>query len=129
MASLFDTCPACHGSGYLEPHVDGFGLEPQRAGMERNVTAFVASLEPGKDRCRSSYEIARDLGIAQRSVGFVANYARRRGHLVGSVHGEGYYLIVTEGELDETIRHIRGRVSGINTTIAALAHNWKVEHG
>jgi hypothetical protein len=86
-----------------------------RAG-DAHVDAFIASLGLGRDACRSSYSISRQIGTPQRSIGFIANAARRGGHLVGSVHGEGYYLIETRDEFDATISHIAGRVAGIQRT-------------
>jgi hypothetical protein len=96
----------------------------RRPAADAHVDAFIASLGLGRDACRSSYSISRQIGTPQRSIGFIANAARRGGHLVGSVHGEGYYLIETRDEFDATISHIAGRVAGIQRTIGCLEDSW-----
>jgi|SRR6185503_10108615 len=95
-----------------------------RRTSDAHVPAFLASLGHGRDDVRSSYWLAGRIGVGQRSVGFIANAARRQGHLVGSVHGEGYYLIETQDELDATISHIEIRIAGIQRTIMQLRHSW-----
>lgn len=64
--------------------------------------------------------LARKLGVPQRTIGFMVSRLRQHGFLVGSIHGEGYYLIQTEDELDDTIRHIEKRKAGIDRTLNAL---------
>jgi hypothetical protein len=97
-------------------------LRPQ---ADDHVDAFVAALGLGRAACRSSYSIARQIGVPQRSVGFIANAARRKGYAVGSAHGEGYFMIETREELDATIGHIEGRIHGIRLTIEALEDAWE----
>lgn len=87
---------------------------------QRDDDCLLGLLKGGRRNVRSSYDLARHVGISQRSVGFSVNRLRRRGHPIGSVHGEGYYLIETEAELAATIDHIERRKRGIDQTIAAL---------
>ena len=89
---------------------------------ERNSYRVGMVLPYGRAHRRSSYDLARSAGIPQRSVGFAVNRLRRQGILVGSVHGEGYYLIETASELAETLEHIERRKRGIDLTLAALRH-------
>jgi biotin operon repressor len=86
---------------------------------------LLSKLEPGAERVKSSYVLARETGVAQRAIGFMVNRLRREGHLIGSIHGEGYYLIATEDELDSTIAHIEARKVGIDQTIEALEDAWE----
>lgn len=89
---------------------------------ERDAHRVGLCLDYGRAHLRSSYDLARRAGIPQRSIGFAVNELRRQGVLVGSVHGEGYYLIETAAELAETLEHIERRKRGIDLTLAALRH-------
>ena len=73
----------------------------------------ISSIRPG-------HEIAKALGVHQRSVGFMVGRLRKAGCPIGSVHGGGYYLIQTDEELEDTVAHIEGRKRGIDATVAAL---------
>lgn len=92
--------------------------------MTDHGPGVLAALRPGRAAVTSSYAIARQVGMPQRSVGFAVNRLRREGHLIGSVHGEGYYLIETETELAETLEHIEVRKRGIDRTLRALTESW-----
>lgn len=85
---------------------------------------FVAFLKRGKANVKSSYELAYLTDIPQREIGFVVSDLRKQGYLIGSVHGQGYYLIETEEELEHTIGHISKRKAGIDATIKALEESW-----
>lgn len=81
---------------------------------------LLSLLRLGKGKVRSSHELSRLIGEPQKSIGFAVSALRQEGHAIGSVHGEGYYLIETVEELEETIAHISKRKAGIDRTIAAL---------
>jgi biotin operon repressor len=58
--------------------------------------------------------------MSQRAIGGVVHRAREMGVAVGSVHGEGYYIIETDEELEETIAHIERRARGLRETVELL---------
>ena len=81
-------------------------------------------LRNGKAGIRSSYELASCMGVGQKTIGFKVSSLRKKGYLIGSVHGEGYYFISSQDELDETVAHIERRKAGIDRTISALNGAW-----
>lgn len=103
------------------------GLRPikqEKDTREEQGRRLLAHLRLGKSGVRSSHELSVLAGIRQRSVGFVVSDLRRGGTLVGSAHGEGYYLISNERELHDTMDHIEARKRGIDMTLDALRNAW-----
>lgn len=95
---------------------------------DRGIDASLLELlGEGKDAARSSFDLAQKLEVNQRAIGFMVSRLRKAGHLIGSVHGGGYYLITSRAELDETIHHIEIRKRGIDATIAALRGSFESE--
>jgi len=92
---------------------------------EQDEKRLLKHLKRGSQNVTSSYALADTLAIPQKSIGFVVNRLRRQGHPVGSIHGEGYYLIKTEAELEATVAHIAKRKIGIDQTIKALRHGFR----
>lgn len=93
--------------------------------MSNDGEIMIELLRHGRNNVRSSYALAEELGVPQRTVGFAVNRLRKAGHLIGSVHGEGYYLIDTPEELAETIEHIEKRKAGIDATVASLRASFR----
>lgn len=91
--------------------------------------ALLKLLKPGKRSVMSSYELARRIGVNQRAVGFMVSDLRLGGEPVGSVHGEGYYIIESPDELAETIEHIERRKRGIDRTVQALISGFSERKG
>lgn len=85
---------------------------------------LVTLLPGGSGSPMSSYEVAAAMGVPQRSVGFMVSRLRKLGYPIGSVHGEGYYLIETREELEATIDHIERRKRGIDQTVDALRYGF-----
>ncbi len=92
---------------------------------EEQGERLLRHLRRGRLQVRSSHSLARLIGVHQRSVGFIVSGLRREGVLVGSVHGEGYYIIQTQEELDETMGHIAARKRGIDMTLDAISSAWR----
>lgn len=82
----------------------------------------------GRDEARSSYDLASELGIGQRKVGFMVNKLRAEGHLIGSLHGQGYFMIRTWDEYVDTMAHIEKRKQGIDKTLSSLRGAWYAAH-
>lgn len=82
-------------------------------------------LQPGVSNLVSSYELARILGINQRVVGGLVKRLRDTGHLIGSTHGEGYYLVTNENEYLSTRDHLHARIAGGLKTIEKHDEAWK----
>ncbi|MCW2962729.1 MAG: hypothetical protein JWM90_3116 [Thermoleophilia bacterium] len=80
----------------------------------------------GKENVISSYDLAQDLDMNQRAIGFMVRQMRLDGIPVGSIPGKGYYLIETREELEETKAHILHRHKGLNETVKAL--DWGFDH-
>ncbi len=95
---------------------------PDRDAAARRL---VDLLGRGREAIKGGHQIAGELGISQRAVGGVVHRAREMGVPVGSVHGEGYYIIENEGELEETIAHIERRARGLRETVELLRIGWE----
>ena len=63
---------------------------------DRVLDELLSILLPGRDGILDSYSLAACLGVNQRAIGSLVNELRQRGHLVGSAHGRGYYLIQSD---------------------------------
>lgn len=92
--------------------------------MRADSPRLLALLRPGVDNIASSYELASQLHVNQREVGYLVKDLRHAGHLIGSVHGGGYYLIETEGEYETTREHLVSRINGGLATIDKLDQAW-----
>lgn len=89
---------------------------------------LVRQLGKGRANIRGGHDLAEALGVSQRMIGGVVHRAREQGALVGSSHGEGYYLIQTRDELDATIAHIERRARGLRETITLLRDAFVAAH-
>lgn len=85
----------------------------------------VISKHHGLANIISGHEVGRRAGIRQRAVGPIVTMLRHKGHLIGSVHGKGYYMIETLQEFYATRSHIEGRKAAIDETIACLDESWE----
>jgi biotin operon repressor len=87
---------------------------------QQDEKAVLKTLRKGAKSVTSSYDISERTGVPQRSVGFVVSRLRKQGKPIGSIHGEGYFIIRNQQELEDTVAHIAKRKAGIDQTIKSL---------
>ncbi|MGQ0668400.1 MAG: hypothetical protein ACT4PO_01780 [Actinomycetota bacterium] len=76
-------------------------------------------LGTGRNGARKAADLAEALGVSEREIRSCVEELRGRGVLVGSGQ-DGYYLIETVAELEETARHLVSRASRMLRTVRAM---------
>jgi hypothetical protein len=86
------------------------------------VSVFVASLGRGREAPTPGPELAKQLGISERTVRALRGEAIRRGYLVGSICNEpaGYFLCRDREDLEVGIGHILSRARTMFAEVACL---------
>ena len=100
--------------------------------LTSNEKKLVAALRLGKKHAQSAKNLAKLIGVNQRTVTGLVNSLRNKGYLIGSYHYRpynGYYLISSYDEWQETANSLNSSMKHTQATLNGLAKGFESVFG